>query len=360
MILEADGLTHRYGEETALSEVSFGLAAGEVVGLLGPSGCGKTTVVQAVAGHVRPTAGRIRLRGRDVTDDPPESRRVGLVFQESALFPHMTARENVAYGLAARDASDERGAIADEYLDLVGLGEQREAYPGQLSGGQKRRVEIARALAPEPDVLLLDEPLSGLDRALRQDLRGEIDRIQRETGVTTLLVTHDQEVAMALSDRLVVMRAGEVAAVGEPRTLYESPPTPFVASFLGRSNALPGTVTGADPPTVAVGDEEFAVDNAAAFDPGSEVVCHVRPADLSLSGSDDTHCFSGEVVRVTDLGNRYDVSVRTQAGTLLVECVAVPPDSGETVRVALPPEKLTVFAADGAGTRSEFPSTDTR
>lgn len=354
MILEIDGLTHRYGDETALADVSFGLAAGEVVGLLGPSGCGKTTVVQAVAGHVRPTAGRIRLRGRDVTGDPPESRRVGLVFQESALFPHMTARENVAYGLAAREASEDRAAIADEYLDLVDLGAQRGAYPSQLSGGQKRRVEIARALAPEPDVLLLDEPLSGLDRALREDLRGEIARIQRETGVTTLFVTHDQAEAMALSDRLVVMRAGEVAAVGEPRTLYESPPTPFVASFLGRSNSLSGTVTGNDPPTVALGDEEFVIDGAAGFDPGCDVVCHVRPDDLSLSAPEGQPTLRGTVSRSTDLGRRYDVWVRTTAGTLLVECAATPPETGEVVPVALAPERVSVFASDGPADSPEY------
>ena len=353
MILETDGLSHRYGTETALSDVSFGLAAGEVVGLLGPSGCGKTTAVQAVAGHVRPTAGRIRLRGRDVTDDPPESRRVGLVFQESALFPHMTARENVAYGLAGRTGVDERAAVADEYLDLVDLGAQREAYPGQLSGGQKRRVEIARALAPEPDVLLLDEPLSGLDRALREDLRAEIARVQRETGVATLFVTHDQAEAMAVSDRLVVMRDGEIAAVGEPRTLYESPPSPFVASFLGRSNRLRATVTGDDPPTLSLGNREFPHEGAAGFESGSAVVCHLRPADLSLSPTEGKRTLRGTVSRTTDLGRRYDVQVRTSAGTLTVECATAPPESGETVPVAFATGDLSVFAADSPAEPAE-------
>ncbi|MFW5974479.1 MAG: ABC transporter ATP-binding protein, partial [Natrialbaceae archaeon] len=324
-------------------------------GLLGPSGCGKTTLVQAVAGHVRPTAGRIRLRGRDVTDDSPESRRVGLVFQEPALFPHMTVGENVAYGLAARDdAPGERAALVDEYLELVDLDTQRAAYPRELSGGQKRRVELARALAPQPDLLLLDEPLSGLDRALREELREEIARIQRETGVATLLVTHDQETAMALSDRLAVMRAGGLAAVGDPRRLYESPPSPFVASFLGRSNSFSATVTRADPPTVALDDEEFVIESAAGFDPGSSVVCHVRPEALSLSADAGALSLRGEVVRVADLGRRYDVWVRTPAGTLLVECAATPPEAGETVSVTLDPEYLSVFLDDGSAEQPEY------
>ncbi|MEF8883254.1 MAG: ABC transporter ATP-binding protein, partial [Halapricum sp.] len=243
MTLELDGLTHCYGDEVAVEDVSFGIDAGEIVGLLGPSGCGKTTIVQAIAGHVNPTDGGVRLRGRDVTDNPPETRDVGIVFQEPTLFPHMTVEENVAYGLKPQDIDPaERSETVERYLELVSLGDQREAFPSALSGGQKRRVELARALAPEPDLLLLDEPLSALDRALRERLRKEIARIQRETGVATLYVTHDQETAMGLADRLVVVTEGQVAGVGEPRDLYESPSSPFVAAFLGGSNRLPVTV----------------------------------------------------------------------------------------------------------------------
>ena len=373
MTLAVDELTHRYGDDPAVDDVSVTVEGGELVALLGPSGCGKTTVVQAVAGHVRPTEGRVRLRGTDVTDSPPEARRVGLVFQEPTLYPHMTVGENVAYGLKARGAGpDERETTVDASLDLVGLGDRREAYPAELSGGQRRRVELARALAPEPDVLLLDEPLSALDRQLRTELREEIARVQCETGVTTLYVTHDQEAAMALADRLVVMNDGRVSGVGDPRTLYESPPTPFVASFLGRSNALPGSVVGRQPLTVAVGEAELAVTQAKGDCPtGSEVTCHVRPEALSLrtsgsagqkpanrtaraagadgrslspDGSSVPVSLPGTVERVADLGRRYDVTVRLDAGeTVLVECRERQPAAGDRTAVTVPGAKVTVF-----------------
>ncbi len=284
MTLEVEALTHRYGDEPAVDDVSLTVEEGELVALLGPSGCGKTTVVQTVAGHLRPTGGLVRLRGTDVTDSPPEARRVGLVFQRSTLYPHMTVGGNVAYGLRGRGVrADQRAEAVGEYLGLVGLRDRRNGYPSELSGGQRRRVELARALAPEPDVLLLDEPLSALDRQLRTQLRKEVGRIQRETGVTTLYVTHDQAEAMALADRLVVMNDGGVSGVGDPRALYESPPTPFVASFLGRSNTLPGTVVGQQPLTAEVGGGELVVEPAGTDHPtGSVVSCHVRPAALSL------------------------------------------------------------------------------
>jgi ABC-type Fe3+/spermidine/putrescine transport system ATPase subunit len=348
--LELDGLGHRYGDERAIEDVSFAVDPGELVAVLGPSGCGKTTIVQAIAGHVAPTAGRVRLGGEDVTDRPPEARHVGVVFQQSTLFPHMTVGENVAYGLSGRDVDGDRAAIASEYLELVDIADQRDAYPSELSGGQKRRTELARALAPQPDVLLLDEPLSALDRTLRERLREEIARIQRETGVTTLFVTHDQEEAMALADRLVVMNDGRVSAVGEPRTLYESPPTPFVASFLGRSNALPATVVAADPPTLDLGDGTVTLETAPTDrSAGDRVTCHLRPDALSIRppGADGSApSLAGEVARVSDLGRRYDVTVRTDAGpTLLVERAGSPPAVGQRVAVTLPERELAVFDA---------------
>ncbi|MFU8867703.1 ABC transporter ATP-binding protein [Natronococcus sp.] len=356
MILELEGLTHRYGDELAVDDVSFGLEEGELVALLGPSGCGKTTIVQAIAGHVRPTAGRVRLRDRDVTDEPPEARRVGLVFQESTLYPHMTVNENVAYGLASRDIdARRREELVAEYLELVDLRDQRDAYPAELSGGQQRRVELARALAPQPDVLLLDEPLSALDRALCERLRDEIACIQDETGVTTLFVTHDQEEAMALADRLVVMDDGRISGDGPPRTLYESPPTPFVASFLGRSNALPATVVAREPLTVALGDREIQLCNSdRSPPPGTPVTCHIRPEDLSVrppgaAGTDGTTpSLTGDVADVTDVGRRYDVTVRLETGDeLVVEAVDDPPQTGERLAVDLPRDRIAVFDADG-------------
>ena len=354
MILELASLTHRYGSERAVDDVSFGLEEGELLALLGPSGCGKTTIVQAIAGHVHPTAGRVRLRGIDVTDDPPESRAVGLVFQESTLFPHMTVGENVAYGLTATDVDpDRRRELVGDYLELVALADQREAYPAELSGGQRRRVELARALAPRPDVLLLDEPLSALDRTLRERLRTEIARIQRETGVTTLFVTHDQEEAMALADRLVVMDDGAVSGIGTPRQLYESPPTPFVASFLGRSNTLPATVVDRQPLTLEVAGTTVALPGAETdCGVGSDVTCHVRPDDVSLRPDDPdaTTTLSGTVTHVADVGRRYDVTVRLETGAeLVVVGTAPPPTTGTSVSVALPDGTITVFDDETEG-----------
>jgi len=378
MTLEVDGLTHRYGDEPAVEDVSLSVAEGELLGLLGPSGCGKTTLVQAVAGHLQPTGGQVRLRGTDVTDSPPETRRVGLVFQEPTLYPHMTVGENVAYGLKARGVQGaKRTETVEKYLDLVGLGGRRGAHPRELSGGQRRRVELARALAPEPDVLLLDEPLSALDRQLRTELREEVARVQRETGVTTLYVTHDQEDAMALADRLAVMNDGRVSGTGDPRTLYESPPTPFVASFLGRSNTLPGTVVGRQPLRVEVGGVELAVETGDDHPTGSDVTCHVRPEALSVrpsgreppgragrrsaGGSPDgparspegvatVRSLQGEVERVADLGKRYDVTVRLDAGeAVLVECRERPPAVGDRTTVEIPGRAVTVFRGGAGG-----------
>ncbi|WP_459825709.1 ABC transporter ATP-binding protein [Halorubrum luteum] len=411
MVLELAGLTHRYGSELAVDDVSVSVEAGELVVLVGPSGCGKTTIVQAVAGHVRPTAGRIRLRGEDVTDAPPEEREVGIVFQQSTLYPHMTVAENVAYGLKARNVPPARRAeTVTEHLDLVGLRDRRDALPAELSGGQKRRVELARALAPQPDVLVLDEPLSALDRALRERLGEEIARIQRETGVTTLVVTHNQEAALALADRLLVMSDGRIAGSGLPRRLYESPPNPFVGSFLGRSNTFPATVVGTDADaghaTVVVGDHRLTVKASdGGTKPGARttldhtlgdtVSCHVRPKDLSVAVhtdadtdiaddstdgdtlddstdgdtlddstdcdtlDDSTDCdtsdaessLPGEVVRVADIGRRYDITVRiaVEGGheDVVVECNGPPPSVGDPVSVTIPADGLTVFGRDG-------------
>ena len=375
MILELEDLTHRYGDELAVDGVSVGLESGELVAVLGPSGCGKTTIVQAIAGHVRPSGGRIRLRGVDVTDDPPEDRQVGIVFQHSTLFPHLTVEENVEYGLKARDVPPgRREETVTRFLELVELPDQREAYPGELSGGQKRRVELARALAPEPDVLLLDEPLSALDRSLRVGLREEIARIQSETGVTTLLVTHDQEEAMSLADRLVVMDDGQVAGIGPPRELYESPPSSFVSSFLGRSNALSAIVTGGSPPTIEIGGETARLPENVEPEPvPGSVDCHVRPGDVSLSvgvtdGSgdgdddrkrvdadrntvgndrtpvDDVLSLPGAVRRVADVGRRYDVTVELETGEQLVaERAARPPAPGTRVEVLIRSADVTTF-----------------
>ncbi len=348
MTLELDGLSHRYGSERALDDVSLALDDGELVALLGPSGCGKTTVVQAIAGHLDPTAGRVSLRGTDVTGVPPEDRNVGIVFQRPTLYPHMTVGENVAYGLKSGGLTPDRvSERVDRYLELVELADRRDASQQSLSGGETRRVELARALAPEPDVLLLDEPLSALDRGLRARLRDEIVRIQQRTGVTTLFVTHDQEDAMSVADRLVVLRDGAVVAAGAPRRLYESPPNRFVAAFLGRSNELSARVDGGDSPTVTIGGTELAADAVPSeLVGGSRAAVHVRPGDLTIGPvqrSDDTLGdggnppdrsaasadggrfgdrpgpieMRGTVTHVRDVGRRYDVRVEVDSGEMV-------------------------------------------
>lgn len=346
MILELENLSHSYGDERAVDGVSLTVDAGELVGLLGPSGCGKTTLVQAIAGHLRPRSGRVILRGADATGSPPEARQVGVVFQQSTLYPHMTVGHNVGYGLAANGVSKrERDSIVGEYLELVSLSDKRDAYPRQLSGGEQRRVEVARALAPEPDILLLDEPLAALDRSLRTELQAEIRRIQRETGVSTLFVTHDQEEAMALADRIVVMNNGTISGRGTPRELFESPPTPFVASFLGRSNELPATVIETDPLTIEIAETRIALpEKSGTFSTERTLTCHLRPDHLRISTNGDG-TISGKITDIEDLGYRYDISVRIAGGKeIVVEHADDPPALGELVGVCVPEDRITLFA----------------
>ena len=351
-MLAVDGLTHRYGAEQALDDVSFGVDAGEVVAVVGPSGCGKTTLVQTISGHLSPSDGQVRLGGTAVTDRPPEQRGVGLLFQTSTLYPHMTVGENVAYGLGPQGVEpSERDEIVTDYLSLVDLETQRQAHPAELSGGQTRRAELARALAPEPSVLLLDEPLSALDRSLRLRLRAEIDRIQRETGVTMLFVTHNQDDAMGLADRLIVMYDGAIEAIGTPRRLYESPPTRFVASFLGRATELSATVVNTDPLRIAVGNDEVTLPAATRTPPeGATLSCLLRPQTLSLAADSEQAglTISGTVGRVTDLGRRYEVTIHTDDQTeVCVDQTARPPTAGEAVAATAARESLLVF--DSAG-----------
>ena len=236
-------LRKSYGSERVVDIPTLEIADGEFFSLLGPSGCGKTTTLRSIAGSVQPDSGRVIIGGRDVTALPPHRRNVGMVFQKYALFPHLTAAENVAYGLENRGfARDAMAARVAESLDLVALQGFDQRYPHQLSGGQQQRVAMARAIAYRPDVLLLDEPFSSLDARLRSSLRTDLRQLQRTLGITTVFVTHDQQEALALSDRLAVMNAGSVEQIGTPEAIYESPSSAFVADFVGGTNLLRGTV----------------------------------------------------------------------------------------------------------------------
>ena len=300
--LRLDDVGMQYGETRALADVSLHVADGEFFTLVGPSGCGKTTTLRLVAGFETPSAGSVRFGDREMAGVPPEDRNVGVVFQNYALFPHMSVGENVGYGLRFTDWDRERrrDRIA-ELLSLVDLPEAAEREPSTLSGGQRQRVALARALAPDPDVLLLDEPLSALDAQLRERLRMQIREIQSDLGVTTLYVTHDQEEAMAVSDRLAVLNGGRIEQVGDPRTLYREPATRFVAEFLGDNNVFESEVVAASDgvATVRLGDARIGV--AAEAEPGETLTWSVRPERLRVG--DGENRLSARVVETEFLGD---------------------------------------------------------
>ncbi|HXG05551.1 MAG TPA: ABC transporter ATP-binding protein [Candidatus Binatia bacterium] len=284
--LEIEGVTHRYGPVTAVSNVSLAARPGEIVALLGPSGCGKTTLLRVVAGFVRPVAGSVRIDGMPIDHLPPNARNVGIVFQNYALFPHMTVAENIAYGLRARGRRrEEVRATVARFLEVIRLGELRDRLPRQLSGGQQQRVALARALAVEPTVLLLDEPFSALDKSLRLDMQIEIKRLQRQFGLTAILVTHDQEEAMSVADRIAVMNHGSVEQFDTPVTIYDRPATLFVSTFVGTTNLLPGraleSANGATLVELEAG-ARVPVLTECVFPAGARVVLAVRPEQLRL------------------------------------------------------------------------------
>jgi thiamine transport system ATP-binding protein len=288
----------RYGDAPAVDAVRLWVREGEFFTLVGPSGCGKTTTLRLIAGFEEPTAGTVRFFGDSVAGVPPEDRDVGVVFQNYALFPHMTVGENVAYGLSFSDppGGGSNTARVRELLDLVDLGDMVDRDPNTLSGGQQQRVAMARALAPGPDVLLLDEPMSALDAKLRERLRVQVREIQQELGITTIYVTHDQEEALAVSDRVAVMRDGTPEQVAPPRTIYHEPATEFVATFVGDNNVLSGEVTavrstgvsGQSIADVAVDSTTLSVvldgdnDPASAVSSGDRLTFCIRPERLAV------------------------------------------------------------------------------
>jgi putative spermidine/putrescine transport system ATP-binding protein len=303
--LELQHLHKRFGSDVvALKELDIALEGGEFLSLLGPSGCGKTTALRIVAGFERPTSGRVVVEGRDLTPVPPNRRDMGMVFQAYSLFPNMTAEQNVEFGLRVRgrDRSDRRKQVAD-LIELVGLSAAAGRYPHQLSGGMQQRVALARALAIQPRVLLLDEPLSALDALVRVQLREEIRRVQTQLGITTLYVTHDQEEALSISDRVAVMSHGEIEQIGTPADIYNEPETPFVAEFIGTMNRLEATITDAERGEVESDGTRLAVDEARGLRRGERVLVLVRPETLELEPvSDGAGALVGEVVAHIFLG----------------------------------------------------------
>ncbi len=305
VVVELVNCRRSYGKVHALDGFSITIAPGELVALLGPSGCGKTTALRAVAGLEQLDEGRVLVGGDDITDTPPHRRNLGMVFQAYSLFPNMNALENVGFGLEVRRiTSAERRKRAGAMLELVGLDNLAERYPHELSGGQQQRVALARALCVEPRLLLLDEPLSALDAKVRAQLRDEIRRIQLEVGITTLFVTHDQEEALSIADRVGVMRSGHLEQLGSPAGVYSNPATNFVAEFVGSVSRLPGKVEA--PGTVAVLGSRLTIPAGAAHDlpAGSDVDVLVRPESVTLCPAPDGQAivaraaFLGAVIRV--------------------------------------------------------------
>jgi putative spermidine/putrescine transport system ATP-binding protein len=336
-------LRRAFGPVRALDGLSLDIGPGELVALLGPSGCGKTTALRALAGLEELDSGKVLVGGKDITRVSAHRRNMGMVFQAYSLFPNMTARENVGYGLRLRGIGGAaRRGRADELLHLVGLGTHAGHYPHQLSGGQQQRVALARALAITPQVLLLDEPLSALDAKVRGQLRDEIRRVQREVGTTTLFVTHDQEEALAMADRVGVMSAGQLQQIAPPAELYERPRTAFVAEFVGLTNRLPGSVSNGQ---VRVLDATVPT-LPGSVESGAATVL-VRPESVLVTPDPDG---TGHVVTATFLGSLCRVEVVLDAGDSVLAQVSSADVAGlapgTRVRVSVRPAPVLVIAAD--------------
>jgi iron(III) transport system ATP-binding protein len=350
--LELRGVSHSYGSVVAVDDVTLSVAPGEVVGLLGPSGCGKTTLLRVAAGLETLQRGEILIDGEAVArpgaSTPPEERGVGLVFQDYALFPHLTVADNVAFGLGRRPRQQRQARVL-EVLERVGLADLASAYPHMLSGGQQQRVALARAVAPDPAVMLLDEPFAGLDRRLREQVRGDVLRLLEETGAAVLLVTHDPEEAMALSDRIALMRQGTIEQDGTPSALYDQPATAFVARFLGETTVFEGIVRSGwvETPLGAV--------PASGLMDGQAAEIHVRPEHVQVilsggaPGEAPPDAVRGTLRDVRLLGAVtalwVDIPERTQ-GPTMVQALRMGPvllTPGDEVAVRLDPALALVF-----------------
>jgi spermidine/putrescine ABC transporter ATP-binding subunit len=329
-------VTKRFGAVTAVRAVSLDVAQGEVLALLGPSGCGKTTTLRLVAGFEAPDAGTVEIRGRVVNDVPTYRRNLGMVFQQYALFPHTSVFDNVAFGLRMRGTP--RGdlrRLVEEAMALVRLGGLGERFPSQLSGGQQQRVALARAIVTRPAVLLLDEPLGALDKKLREQMQVEIRALQRQVGITTLFVTHDQEEALTLADRIAVMEGGQIVQVGTPTEIYERPRSRFVSDFIGVSNILEGKVVSRGPGALVVGLASGAQVRAMPVEgpgAGDRIEVAVRPEKIRLSKAPEApaNALPGTVENVVYLGAVTYYYVQTADARLVVM---------EQNRVARPPSE---------------------
>ena len=335
-VLEVRNVTKRFGDSLAVNSVSFEVYDGEFLFLIGPSGCGKTTTLRMIGGYETPSSGEISIRGRVMNNVPLDKRNIGMVFQSYALFPHMTVLQNIEFGLKTRRVPrSERRDRAMGALNLVELDELGDRYPAQLSGGQRQRVALARVIVFEPDILLLDEPLANLDKRLRDVMRIELKKLQEKVGITTLYVTHDQEEALAMADRIAVMDQGDLLQIGAPREVYNQPATSFVATFLGETSSFTGVVDGVtDDIAHIVMEEGFrsAVRHAADVKKGDRMTISIRPERVRLSRerpAQTENIFAGTVDFVEYLGAYAVYLVRLESGKAIIEA-SEPIPSGQT------------------------------
>jgi putative spermidine/putrescine transport system ATP-binding protein len=350
MFLEISGLRKSFASFTAVQHFEMQIDRGEFVSFLGPSGCGKTTTLRMIAGFEQPTEGAIRIAGRDVTNLRPNQRKIGMVFQSYALFPNMTVADNVAFGLkVAKKPAGEIAQRVEEMLRLIKLPTLGTRYPFQLSGGQQQRVALARALAPKPQVLLLDEPLSALDAKIRISLREEIRSVQRDLGITTIYVTHDQEEALSMSDRIVVMNEGRVEQIGTPFEVYNRPRTRFVASFVGTLNLLQARVLDAAAGRAAVDGQEIAVASGLpGYAAGDAVTLALRPEAILLEDrTGDRNRLQGTIEEVSFLGSVVRVRVRFNENRLSLDTFNNPgmklPERGQPVTASFGRDDVIVL-----------------
>jgi spermidine/putrescine ABC transporter ATP-binding subunit len=350
-ILSIDNVSKRFDSFSALNSVSMDIYQGEFLTLLGPSGCGKTTLLRVVAGLETPSSGDVRIAGKSMIGIPPYKRNLGMVFQSLALFPHLTVGENVAFGLRVRgEASQTISKRVQSSLELVGLNALTGRAVHQLSGGQRQRVALARALALEPEVLLLDEPLSALDLKLRQQLQVELKRLQKSIGTTFIFVTHDQEEALTMSDRIAVINAGQVEQIAAPEEVYRRPESLFVAQFVGENNMLTGKVLSeSTAPAISFPGMNLRVEDRSDLTPGQEVRVVIRPEHVILSPSTQ----AGLQGRVTDI-IYFGSSVRVMMSSQLGEISAILPSNktkefvpseGDSVAINWPSEDMVLFPA---------------
>jgi putative spermidine/putrescine transport system ATP-binding protein len=350
--LRLEAITHRFGSTTAVRDVSLDVSAGELVALLGPSGCGKSTLLRIIAGFIRQSEGAVRYDGEPVDHLPPNRRGAGIVFQNYALFPHMTAAQNVAYGLEARgDARARVRSRVGEMLALVQMSEFAERYPAQLSGGQQQRIALARALAVEPKILLLDEPFGALDKNLRLDMQVEVKRLQRLYGVTTIMVTHDQEEALGMADRIAVLNRGAVEQFASPVEIYDRPATLFVNQFVGTTNLLSGVVQSVDGDACRVGfaGGESLVCRANGLAAGTHVLVSIRPERLRLAATSGPGRLRAKIGIIMPLGPTlvYDLTLASGGAVRVAaarpELAAVPASGSEVFLEPTAPDACLLF-----------------